>query len=213
MKLTAGALATSLWLTIISATESPEATTTTTIFCAEPLIGSGHRASVVRVDSSAVEYALQCYAKDGRELPHCGILPERTMILTAGPSTMALTQSAEGYFTQTYDCKHNGVSSAKCDVRIVEPTRIQDNHLEIPNAKAYSSYLWNITITAGLEKLAAATGASQTLMSTAASTATQGGSSTAKPTATDKPGSASARAISLPLMGTILAFAMYVVGS
>ena len=68
------------------------ATSIVSVFCAERYLWSPVHASVIKADATATEYALQCGRPfDDGSREHCGQTSNDTMILTLGPSTMALT--------------------------------------------------------------------------------------------------------------------------
>lgn len=84
-----------VWLSTASlAKEIPGSVTVipTVVYCAEKHLEPPVFASVVKAGATATEYALQC----GRDFEdgtfgYCGDTSNSTMILTVGPSTMALT--------------------------------------------------------------------------------------------------------------------------
>lgn len=67
------------------------ATSIATVFCAERHLDAPVRASVIKADATATEYLLQCGVSFADGLRRrCGDANNDTLILTHGPSTMAL---------------------------------------------------------------------------------------------------------------------------
>lgn len=95
MQLQIGVIATSLWLGAAAAAAESQSAITTSLFCIERRISKIAYASVVKADSSAVEYALQCRKEESGPFVPCGEARNDTMILTVGPSTMAVSQIEE----------------------------------------------------------------------------------------------------------------------
>lgn len=84
-------LMSSLASTVAAASATQQSATVTSVFCAEMHLESPVAASVLKVDKEATEYAINCGtpARDG-SYGYCGDVRNDTMILTVGPSTMAI---------------------------------------------------------------------------------------------------------------------------
>lgn len=95
MKLHIGIVVPFLWLSATLAAAETQSAITTSLFCIEPRISKIAYASVVKADSAAVEYALQCRKEESGPFVPCGEAKNDTMILTVGPSTMAISQIQE----------------------------------------------------------------------------------------------------------------------
>jgi len=133
------------------------ATSIATVFCAEDLCAPV-LASVIKADVTATEYLLQCGVpfEDGRRR-RCGHATNDTLILTLGPSTMAL-MGRDKTFTRGFDCRLQGSSSARYDFFLDGEYALQRSHFPYQvELDEHAKLMVPLTITAGLEKLAAAT--------------------------------------------------------
>lgn len=76
---------------VAAAHSAPQSAVVTSVFCAELHLIPPIAASVVKVDKQATEYAINCgvHWEDGSS-GYCGDTWNSTMILTTGPSTMAM---------------------------------------------------------------------------------------------------------------------------
>ncbi|KAK3985542.1 hypothetical protein QBC44DRAFT_404355 [Cladorrhinum sp. PSN332] len=144
-----------------SPTTNTQISTVTHVVCPVNLSWGDIRASVVTANQVSTEYLLACITDSTDE---CAYFNHQAFTLTAGPSTMRYTQSQDDNLrgqTTTWQCSSLGIDSAICTLTTIisnastqKPTTyIQTSNLE---AKIYSSYSRQLTITGGLEHLAAA---------------------------------------------------------
>ncbi|PNY28709.1 Uncharacterized protein TCAP_01364 [Tolypocladium capitatum] len=119
------------------------ATSIATVFCVAdaytPVL-----ASVIEADATATEFLLRCGVpfEDGRRRRR-GHAANDDLILTHGPSTMALTGRDETCSTRGSGCKLQGSWPARCDFVFVDGE--------------YALWRGHVPLRAELEKLAAAT--------------------------------------------------------
>ncbi|KAL1311469.1 hypothetical protein AAFC00_004412 [Neodothiora populina] len=147
----------------LSSAATAQSTITTSVFGLSNEYGYG--GSVIGSDNDAVTYGIEC--TDGVSCP-----ADFTAVLTGGPSTaqVVYVTSTEGVAAEiTQQCELEGTTAATCDVTIIAAVEDYSTAIETTTSLsgAEAASLWiPLTVTAGLEKLAAMTTASATATGT-----------------------------------------------
>ncbi|KAJ3497001.1 hypothetical protein NLG97_g2227 [Lecanicillium saksenae] len=168
----------SLAKAVAAASAAQQSQIVTSVFCAELHFQDPIVASVVRADATATEYAIHCgdQWEDG-SYGECGDVHNDTMILTVGPSTMAVLGRDE-HFTRGFDCRIKDSTTAACDFYLNGTYALERGHfpMDIPDPEdpdvKFEEFIRPLTITAGFEKLAVHQTSSAATSPTPASAAT-----------------------------------------
>ncbi|KAK3294023.1 uncharacterized protein B0H64DRAFT_374862 [Chaetomium fimeti] len=113
-------------------------------------------ASVISAAPTATKYFVTC--PPGTSDEDCGLADGVEVLY--GPSTMAYVMSYSGIFTASADCQLNpSKDEATCSGKLISD---EGTSIIAEVMSGYSTYIMPVTVTAGLEKLSAGAGATNT---------------------------------------------------